>query len=564
MKIESRDLKIDELLSGNYLFVPRFQRPYSWEEENIFEFWNDISSVLGDTYFIGSMVVYQRRSNELGLVDGQQRITTITILLCVIRDIFEELGEQDKALGLHQYIERRNRENKNKYVLETETSFPFLQEMILSMEEPEIEVLPGEEEVAIDLAKVIFTKNINEQLESCLLPDATDLENVERKVDWLVKLRDTVLDLSVILISLDNEDDAYLIFETLNTRGKDLSLSDLMKNHFAKNIKAKGDVDHANIKWKSVLEILNESDTPILADTFIAHSWASRFEAIPVKKAFPKLKSEINSQTARNHLNGFLKDAEYYRSVFEPSYGWTTNERRAKASLAAFRLFKIAQPAPALLSLVRAYKDGKIKFSKLCLAFRAIENFHFAFTAVTSSRSSGGISGMYSSFGRRLYEAEDSNRAAIEIAELMQKLRDRRPSPTEFSANFENILYTNALSKQRSLVRYTLLKLQRVEHIPHLGRDDDLTIEHLYPQSRKNNEFPEEIIGQIGNLLLVDEETNGDLKEKSFKEKKEILYKKGYRLPQILAEVDDLTPDLIIQNTLARAQLANTKAWGQP
>ena len=564
MKIESRDLKIDELLSGNYLFVPRFQRPYSWEEENIQEFWNDIITAMGETYFIGSMVVYQRRSNELGLVDGQQRITTITIFLCAIRDLFKKLGDDDKALGLHQYIERRNRENKNKYVLETETSFPFLQEMILSMDDPDIEVISGEEEKAIELAKEIFKRNLS-QFISNIKPDASQSEvDNEAKIEALVKLRDAVLDLSVILISLDNEDDAYLIFETLNTRGKDLALSDLLKNHFAKNIKKKGDVDHANIKWKNVVEILNEPDNPLDVDTFIANSWASRYEAIPVKKAFPKLKTQITSSNAKIHLDVFLKDAKYYRSIFEPSYLWDSHEKKANSSLSAFRLFKIAQPAPALLSLVRAYRDRKIKFGKLCLAFRAIENFHYAFTAVTSSRSSGGISGMYSSFGRRLFDASDSQAASIEILELMRKLRDRRPGPTEFSANFENMIYTSGMSKQRSLVRYTLLRIQKAENIPHLGREDELTIEHLFSQADTREDFSDEIVGQIGNLMLVDEETNQLLKTKSFKEKKIILENRGYKLPPLLAGVDELTPEIIQQNTIHRAQLANNKVWAQP
>ncbi len=488
MKIESRDLTISELLSGNYFVIPRFQRPYSWEEDNVIEFWNDVNEVLGENYFIGSMVVYRADKNSLGVVDGQQRLTTIAILLSSIRDAFKELGDHDNSEGLQQFIERRTRENKTKFVLETESSFPYLQEHIFKFGEPEIDCDIGDEELAIQRAHSIFASRIKAALE---LFDLQDNESSKaKKTKWLSSLRDTVLDLNIILIMLDNEDDAYLIFETLNTRGKDLSLSDLLKNLFSKNIKEKNDVDHAKIKWTRVLETLSESDADLQPDTFIVHSWASRYEAVPIKQAFPKLKAAITSKTANQHLNDFARDAKYYRSVFEPNFMWNKDEKAASAALDALRLFKVAQPAPALLALVRAYRDNKIKLGKLIEALEAIEKFHFSFTAVTSSRSSGGISGMYSSFGRKLFESPDSNKASQEIREFIDKLRQRKPKLTEFVANFGNIIYTKNHTKQRGLIRYSLLRLQEDEHLPHLGSDDDLSIEHLYPQSGINPNFP--------------------------------------------------------------------------
>lgn len=560
MKIESRDLSVDELFTANYFFIPRFQRPYSWEDENIIQFWNDVIDVIGGDYFIGSMVVYRSDRNSLGVVDGQQRLTTITILLCTIRDVFESLGDEDSAAGLQQYIERKTRENKNKYVLETETSFPYLQEHILKFGEPEMDCVAGDEERAIERANDVFRVRIEQALNQVVA--AEDQELVELQKTWLRKLRDTILDLKIILITLDSEDDAYLIFETLNTRGKDLSLSDLLKNLFTKSIKEKGDVDHAKLKWATVLETLYESDADLDPDTFVAHSWASRYEAIPIKRAFPKLKAAINVKSAHHHLNEFAKDARFYRSIFEPSYFWSLNERAASAALEALRMFKVEQPAPGLLSLVRAFREDKIKFGKLVETLQAIENFHFAFTAITSSRSSGGISGMYSSFGRKLFEAEDSNSAANEIRALVNKLRQRRPSGSEFNAKFESVIYTKTHSKQRGLVRYILLRLQQLERTPVFGAEAELTIEHLYPQAGIDDvHFPHSVVGQIGNLLLVDGETNGLLKDRSFIEKKKILADRGYALPQIFSDADELTPELISQFTQQRAELANHKGW---
>ena len=84
-------------------------------------------------------------------------------------------------------------------------------------------------------------------------PTVLDTDKLKAKIKFRPhkdSLSDTVLNLNVIFITLDNEDDAYLIFETLNTRGKELALTDLVKNHFSKQIKKVGTVDIAKEKWQ--------------------------------------------------------------------------------------------------------------------------------------------------------------------------------------------------------------------------------------------------------------------------------------------------------------------------
>src|SRR6056297_2629476 len=104
MKIESHDSDVESLLDSSYFHIPRFQRPYSWEDEHVQEFWDDVVANQADDYFIGSMVVFKKSKQRFGVVDGQQRLTTITILLCVLRDAYLELGAEDLAKGIHQLV----------------------------------------------------------------------------------------------------------------------------------------------------------------------------------------------------------------------------------------------------------------------------------------------------------------------------------------------------------------------------------------------------------------------------------------------------------------------------
>ncbi|MCD4718544.1 MAG: DUF262 domain-containing HNH endonuclease family protein [Desulfobacula sp.] len=562
MKIESKDTDIESLLNGSFFHIPRFQRPYSWDAENISEFWDDLVINKNEDYFIGSMVVYKKAKQQFGVVDGQQRLTTITILLCVIRDEFKKIGNDDLAKGLHQLIERKDRNNQSEYVLKTETSFPYFQEHIQKFSKPEVETEINTEELNLENSHQMFKKYVASAMDS-VDSDTTVPEDdrKELKNTKLVSIRNSVLNLNVIFVTLDNEDDAYLIFETLNTRGKDLALTDLVKNHFAKHIKARGDVDHAKLKWQQILEMIHNSSADISSDNFIYHFWASRYEAVPLKKLFPKIKKTIKKAKATGYLNSLLSDVKIYRSIYETSYDWNKNEREVSQTLWALQLFKLSQPVPAVLSLIRSYRNKIIKFGKLRDALLSIEKFHFIFTAVTSSRSSGGISAMYSSFARKLFKANDSQDASNEITILVDKLKAKNPSFEEFKVAFNEIYYTNSRSKQKKLVRYILRKLSEYYSYKYSVDFDDLTIEHVQPQSNIDEIWDEESIGKLGNLIFIDQEMNGKLGTKIFSEKMNLLKKEQYSIPEFLVAKTEWTPDDVNTHTDKMAEVAYKNIW---
>jgi hypothetical protein len=562
MKIESHDETVEQLLKGHQFFIPRFQRAYSWEGEHVTAFWNDIIDNLSDNYFIGSMVAYEVGRSKLAVVDGQQRLTTITILLCAIREGFKAIEDLDLAEGLQSYIAQKTRDNKTAYVLQTETSYPFLQEEVLKSEPADAPYSVGHEEQSIQKAYDIFRENISEKI-------ATAMSNKEQseednKIDarqWLKTLRDTVFDLNVIMVTLDNEDDAYLIFETLNTRGKDLALADLLRNHFTKFIKNSSDVDQAKEKWNKVLDTIQGATITLNPDTFIVHSWQSRYDFVTKAKTFQKVKGRVVKQNAKAHLDRFLSDATHWRSIFDPEFTWTKQEKGVARSLEAMRIFKVVQPSPGILSLIRAYRDGRIKYRTLRDTLSEIEKFHFSFNAVTSSRSSGGISGMYSLLGRQIFEAGDPNQIGLHIADFRQKLRDREADSNEFDVGFAQINYTKAQSSQKSLVQYILRKVAAHEKQSFIGETDDLTIEHLLPQSTIKTKEDAQVIGQLGNLILVDAETNNMLSTSNFARKRDILVDRGYTIPEIFEGKSKLTKKLIEMNTQRIAEMARQHVW---
>jgi len=565
MKIESSDQAISDLFNAGYFVIPRFQRPYSWDQENISEFWDDVVRNKPTDYFIGSMVVYHIEERRFGVVDGQQRLTTITILLCVLRDMLQAEGFEALAEGLHQLVERKNIDNQLEFVLQTQSSYPYFQDHIQKHGEPELDVDIHREEKRLAAAHQQFAGLISALVESI----KSDSRNTKEETPELVRkaltqVRDTLLGLKVIFVRLDDEDDAYIIFETLNTRGKDLGLADLVKNHFTRLIKEKNKgLDHAKDQWQKLRETIEGSKAEITTDTFIHHYWLSKYEYITAKALFKSFKKQVKKANAKTELTSLLADASYYRSIYDVEFGaWTKQETEIAGALSALMLFRVRQQVPCVLSLVRAYRNKTIKKKALETALTAIENFHFQFTAITSQRSSGGISGMYASLARRIYAAKDSQEIADIIKELKQKLAERVPSESEFVALFPEILYTNMLSKQRALVKYVLVDMAKYDQLALSGNWDDLTIEHIIPQTRiDDGTYPEEIVGQLGNLLLVPSKLNEKLKDKSFTDKKKILLDANYSLPTEIAMATDWTPDMVEERTRTIALKAYQEVW---
>lgn len=566
MKIESTDLDIRTMLSSAYYKIPRFQRPYSWDAENIQEFWDDIIRDNPPDYFIGSMVVYKDGKQRYGVVDGQQRLTTITILLCVLRDKLAESGCRDLAEGIHGLVERKNIDNKPEFIVSTESSYPFFQDQIQKWGPPAIKIEPLAEELSLQYAHLKFQLLVNEVALAVLMdPTISDNKRDELIRQRIVSIRDSLLNLKVIFVKLEEEDDAYVIFETLNTRGKDLSLTDLVKNHLTKLIKSKNaSSDDAKVKWKQLLEIIQGSSAELDTDTFIHHFWLSKYDYLPLKGLFKVLKKRIAAVDAPSFLDALLIDAALYRGIHEAPYAkWAKEDKRIERALSALMLFRVQQQTPCVLSLVREYRNTKkLKKRHVEDALIAIEKFHFFFTAVTSQRSSGGISGMYAALGRRLFEAANAQKGVEVIRDLKEKLRNRIPAIEEFKAIFPQVIYTDNVTKQRKLVRYILIEIERQKPSTTAVDYEQMTIEHLASQSLIGTAgYDDAIVGQIGNLLLVSEDLNGKLKNKSFKEKKKTLIESGFKLPPEVEAANSWGPAEIKQRTEAISELAYNSVW---
>jgi len=566
MKITCLDKQVGKLLAEFFYRIPRFQRPYSWDRTNVEDFWKDAVVDNKGQYFIGNFVVYDDKT-AMGVVDGQQRLTTITLLLCALRDAFEAEGFPNLAKGIHGLIERADISDQLYYVLQTQTSYPYLQEGIQKFgEAPETKLEPGPEEMLLKQAFQYFQERLNEIIKGVHGISSLSAERRRENIQVeLTKVRDKVLGLKLIYTSLDNDDDAYIIFETLNTRGKDLELSDLVKSHVVRLLKPtnKG-VDLAKDKWEKISQVFEESQAELSLSTFILHFWLSRYEYTTEKKLYKALRTRIKKDSAKAFLNDLVKECEIYRYIQEPSYRkWKKEEFEIHASLQAMNLFRIKQQLPMVLSVMQQFEDGHIKVKHVKSILSAIENFHFAFTAIASQRSSGGISFMYALAGRDLYNAKNADEKATCLQEFQKnKLAPKRPQYAEFEPGFLELRYSTKMTKQKSLVKYVMTKIYQANSQGLPINPEQATIEHLSPEKpAKSVGLSDENIASVGNLILVDQKLNVLLANKDFAEKVKILKGAKVWVDPIILKAKTWGAPEIEKRTKLLAKEAYEKVW---
>ena len=554
--------QIDIILKTGFYAIPRFQRPYRWKRQHVEEFWRDLFDERPGEHFIGSLVIHKGSDGRFQIVDGQQRLTTIVLALCVLRERLRALGATGLAKGVHHYIERPDDEDQMQFVVHPTSSSPYLHNRIMLWDKHTDDAKPGPEEGLLKDAYDYLTELVSQHLEEVA-------SGGKQGCRELVNIRDRILKLNAIVVELDREDDAYFVFETLNTRGMDLKQTDLVKNYIMRHLRPNNRTHDAyRLQWDRMVDLLEESDARIDTDKFLLHHWLSKYEYSSGKKLFRGVKRHFKGrERALALLDELCSNAGTYRQIVEPAFRrWTREERHIAATLMALGDFDVEQDLPMVLAVMRCYAKRELKLRAVRRMLSSIEKFHFAFTAITSSRSSGGISAMYASAARRLTAATSGANRAEVMRELQEKLRGKKPSYDEFLANFRELRYSSLITKRKNLVTYVLTKM--LTALGPAGSYDlsSMTIEHVapeHPPTGSSWSVKSLAVAEIGNLLLVTEGLNRELGTKPFKDKQRILRREKGRIwvDDSILNAKDWSAATIADRTEAMAKLAYDEVW---
>ena len=515
MKVDAQGMPIRKLLTEGEYIIPNYQREYDWEDEQIDEFINDIKGInKNESYFIGHMVFEGKRNGpKFTVIDGQQRLTTITIILCCLRDIFYEKNNTDLANGINdQYIFFKNDDNETFARLDNKMPYPVLQARVLNV--------PNEKKDNIKPKKNGEKKIIRayEKIKS-LFDDST--------IEELKDFRDRILNLETVSVVTEGVSDACAIFMTLNSTGKDLTPLDLVKSLIFSKYPKVSLIEEPNDTWKKIKDNINDNSK------FLNNFYASRYKKVSDRNIFKEVEKTLKSLTpkepgaaAKELLQQMLEDSELFKLINEPvSTNFEKKDYDIYESIYAItKQFKIQVANAFLIALIRDYRKKNIS-KKMCLrGLSVMERFHFINNAVCSKRSSG-IDLLYAKYAHDLYQATSRPDKHQVITSVCNDLKGKVAKLSDFKVDVDSKLYyTKKDERQKELVKYVLMKLERKQNAHSIPIAT--SIEHVYPESPETMTLGDpSLIKNIGNLVLLEDDVNSKIGNKDYKDKKKYVLK---------------------------------------
>ena len=542
MNIKPYDKTVRDLLGSKRQFViPRFQREYSWDKKNYQEFLEDMlgnliikdGRISSSQYFLGTMLFIgnfaEGTEQEIQVVDGQQRLTTITILFSAMSDIFLTLGEQTLSRQLFAYIMTEDDDGNEVRILKSKTSYPFFSYFIQDKEKKMSPDATTEEEHCIKETYEYFRAQLTEAKLKSMLKRKHGSEIVEAlsEIDVLKALRDQVLNSTFISISTTDREQANKIFEILNAKGKRLAYVDLIKNKIFEVLNKVEPADFAEETWKNIKETLSFGKESVGLATFYQHFWSSKYKKVSSNKLYEAFNSTIKKSETEytEFIKELLKNAKIYMQIVNPKREDYNNRKEyfgIVQSLSCINnYFNVVQVRIALLALFDTKQRGIVDFTMLRDTLSCLENFHFAYNAILANRTNR-LEKIYSSFAIALRKSQTKAEAKCVIRDkLVAPLDELFPTFDSFSEKFVALSFTKKDKVSNVKTKYAINKLNSLYSNNEVFANDG-TIEHIIPEKEQGNTL------NIGNLILLEDNLNVEAGHENYANKCAVYAKSNY------------------------------------
>jgi hypothetical protein len=546
----------DLLANGRIYRVPRFQRDYSWKEEEWEDLWLDIVGLgEGQFHYLGYVVLQSDGEQNFMVIDGQQRFATLSILaLAVLKHLREliEKGVEPKENGARLELLRNQFLGYQDPASLIPTSKLFLnknnddfyQSYLLRLREPaRLYALKPSERLLwqafvyfYEAVKSHFRGRISGQALAALLNDTV----ARRLIFTTIRVSD---DLS-----------AYKIFETLNARGVRLSTTDLLKNYLFSVVArtSAAELNEAERQWQRINNTLGPEDFA----TFLRHYWNSRHPLERRSNLFKAIKKSVqSSQDVFDLLEALERFAPVYLAFSRPADPVWGREQRE--SITELELFNVSQCYSLLLS---GYdKLDPAEFTRLLKICSAIS---FRYHVI------GGLNPN---------TMEDvCNRAALKVfrgeattgRQIFQELRPIYVEDENFRSSFSTKTIITGSGQNNRLVRYILFSLEnQLSNKDYDFEDSTATIEHIVPENPGEQwerffspEEQESAVYRLGNLTLLEVSKNRECGNASYEDKLKVYQTSAYRLTAQETNFSEWTPKTLQKRQERMAKWA-TAIW---
>lgn len=531
--LDTKTLSFNEIIGNGKIYkVPPYQRDYSWEEDNWEDLWTDILSIHenNESHYMGSIVLLNNGDSIYHIIDGQQRFTTLSIISLAVITKIKELSSQeiDKSenterveLLMKDYLGQKDSVSlkySSKLFL-NENNDNFYQRRLLNFTKPtNIRKLLDSEKLLWS-AYEFFLKKIN-NLYKTMKTGGELADFLKNKIGK---------NLLFIQITVEDELNAYTVFETLNSRGVELTSADLLKNYlFSLVAKSSSDLEMVKGQWKKIIEIIGLKHFPV----FLRHYLNSQMKLINKAYLFKAIKKKVHIDT---HVFDLLDDLEQsahtYIALGNPNDEEWGNDKELSESIDALKLFSVTQQKP-LLMISKKYLDDK-NFKRL---LKAIVSISYRYNVIGRHQTNI-MDKIYNKASIVVHEKKE----LVNIYDILTAIKDLYILDDDFKNSFEGKTFNTNNSNHKKQARYTLYKLegQLPDGNKYEYQSDSGTIEHILPENLTEeweNYFSEDEhirnVYKIGNLSLLEEKKNKQIADYTFVMKKPQYQTSKYILSQ--------------------------------
>lgn len=526
-----------------------YQRSYAWEDSNVNDLYDDLFTTIRngeDEYFIGSIVI-SSGSDRDEVVDGQQRLATISILLAAVRDYFSSVGDGQRAMDIqNQYLSDRDRRSQEvipNLVMNNSDNHFYYNNIIIT---PSANVSPTKgSHDRLKRAFEIAKSKINSFVSTTSNPTTS-----------LLDLCDFIDDhLKVIIVKVPNHANAFTIFETLNDRGLSLAISDLLKNFLLGQ--ADNRLAEVQDNWTKMYSTLENTENEDLVVTFLRQYWSSTQGLTRERDLYKKIKARITSKQRAIDFSIELEEAAriYVALIDTTSSFWDDYSIPAKSHMATLNLFRMTQMRPLLLSIIARFNKKEVEKSLKLLVSVSVRFL------VYGGLGGGALESQFSERAKEVSIGEITN-----TKDLKAKLIKVIPTDTQFREAFKN-----ATVSQQYLARYYLMTLEKArngEENPELIPNADtsaVNLEHVMPKNLDSSwsvdsDIHRTFIKRLGNLAIMSAKLNSSIGNGSFKSKQSHYTLSSFNLTKDLANYSEWDKVSIVQRQEEMADLA-LKTW---
>lgn len=542
---------ISNVLKTRRFRVPAYQRSYAWETEHVEALLNDVGEAIkgGEKeYFLGSLVVTGPIERRFEVVDGQQRLTTISLMISTIRDRFRQNNDTEAETSIRNdylaSVDRKTKEREARLVL-NEVDNELYQELIEDRSNIERSKFAGRSHKRLLAASDFMAAYVEK-----LCNNAFDEE--EELHAWLDYL-DT--NLKVILVIAPDDSNAFVIFETLNDRGLELAISDLLKNYLFH--RAGDKIEEAKNRWLTMNAILEGASDEPLVVTYLRHFAMSKYGLVREKDLFGVIKSKVTSKKAALQLSSDLSNsAKVYAGLINTDHEfWAKYDGVAKDAVRALNVLGMIQMRPLLLAILDKFDEKSVAKS-----FRFLVSVAVRFQIVGGA-GGGTLERIYSDAAKGVTDG-----SLTSIDQILKQITNLPPD-----ANFIQAFSVASISKQ-GLARFYLRALEmgnsgtKVELVP--SEDTArVNLEHVLPVTPSgewlktwSTEDAKAFQNRIGNLAILSSKMNSIIGNDAFSVKKKELAKSQFEFTKMIDVEIEWNKDAIERRQMKMAQLA-ARVW---